>query len=116
MKPPIERIFTVVSRIIREQRLKPHTAPIGKLLDALAADKEYDDVHIWLCQRMHASDRLTRSAFICAAFEFLGLQAVAAVAMQAHEQFKAGESTLTARAKPAKKRVKKAKRRSSFRH
>lgn len=84
-RPPIERLFSVLSSAVRQHGIKPRWQSIGSLIDALALDKDNDDIVAWMCETMHSSEHLTRSAFCCAFFEYIGLQSVSAVIQDAWE-------------------------------
>ena len=80
MRPVMERMWIAVARAVREHKLNPRWTGIGHLLDAMAGDKEHDDVATWICVTMHERD-LTRSCFIAAFFEYLELPSIARIAI-----------------------------------
>ena len=84
-RPPIERLYTVLSAIIRQYRINPKVKTIGQLLDVLQQKPDCDDVTTYICQQLHSSEHLTRSCWIDAFLRYIGLQSVATVCIETWE-------------------------------
>src|SRR5262245_60449564 len=87
-RPSIERVYSVVYSTVKRAKLSARWSSIGKLIDALSEERDSDDVLAWLCELMNKNDRVTRSALLGPAMDYLGLPAIRSIAEQAHEAWK----------------------------
>jgi hypothetical protein len=109
-RPPIERIYTVLSRVIREYRLNPHWKSVANLLKVLETNKDYDDISAWICEQLAASEHLTSSCFIAPFMHYIGLPSVAGICQEAYQQVKLNKLTKLNKANGVKHDSKKSKR------